>query len=349
MSGALAWVVRDLSRRVQLFDLPNDRSSHAAPTPRLGGIAMVLGAFGCYLLGRQLGMADATGNWLWGGAAAAAALGFADDLHSLGPALKMLGQCGAAVAALAFGRDVLGLDLAWTALAILSIVAFANIFNFMDGSDGLAAGMAMMFAAGLVILQDSAGVSNIAFSAGLVAAVAAGFLILNWSPASIFMGDAGSLFLGFMLAGMSWQVIAGGVAPIAVALLFVPYIGDTAWTMFQRARRGECIWTAHRSHMYQRLLIAGSSHRSVALLYYAWALGAIQMATSYARGGGAVKIATLMLAVGSVVSIEMFARARQRHALASRRGVVTRTQPPAARRISREPANQVQVSGAFRQ
>jgi UDP-N-acetylmuramyl pentapeptide phosphotransferase/UDP-N-acetylglucosamine-1-phosphate transferase len=320
LSIVLTAVVREISRRVQLFDVPNARSSHAEPTPRLGGVAITVSALCGCVAGLWWDTSDASSLWLWMGATAAAGVGLADDLHGLGPAAKIVGQVAVASAAVYYGSAALGLDLFWACIAAFSIVAFANIFNFMDGSDGLAAGMAVLFAAGLMVLHeaDHRGGGDVAFTAAVTIAAAAGFLVLNWAPASIFMGDTGSLFLGFLLAGLSWQVVAAGVSPVAVALVFLPFAGDGGWTLLMRASRRERIWTAHRSHIYQRLLIAGSSHSSVALLYCAWGVLAVAMALGYERGQVAVMTTMVSLAVGSIAAMELLARAREREHGASK-------------------------------
>jgi UDP-N-acetylmuramyl pentapeptide phosphotransferase/UDP-N-acetylglucosamine-1-phosphate transferase len=281
-------------------------------------VAIAISALCGYLLGVATGMSSGNSLWLWASAAAAATVGLADDLRGLRPAVKMLGHVVVAGTAVYFAGPALGLDQFWACAAAFSIVAFANIFNFMDGSDGLAAGMAVLFALGLAVLRSADSSGDLIFAASIAAAASAGFLVLNWGPASIFMGDTGSLFLGFLLAGLSWQVIAGGTGPLAVALIFLPFAGDAGWTMFQRARRGERLWTAHRSHIYQRLLIAGSTHRSVALLYYAWAGLAVQLARGYSRGDVAVRIVMLLLAVGSIVWMEVFVSVREREGASSR-------------------------------
>jgi UDP-N-acetylmuramyl pentapeptide phosphotransferase/UDP-N-acetylglucosamine-1-phosphate transferase len=166
-----------------------------------------------------------------------------------------------------FGMLGFGL-LAWP-LTLLWIVGLTNAFNFMDGSDGIAGITAAAVAAGIAAAAAACIDGPVAVIAAAFAGSALGFLTSNWQPARIFMGDVGSAFCGFLLAVLPLAVGADAVPevlPVAVLALW-PFIFDTSLTLLRRLWAGENIFQAHRSHLYQRLLIAGWSHRAVASLY----------------------------------------------------------------------------------
>jgi UDP-N-acetylmuramyl pentapeptide phosphotransferase/UDP-N-acetylglucosamine-1-phosphate transferase len=177
----------------------------------------------------------------------------------LGPVTSVdLGAWGA----LRFGAAAWPLTLLW-------IIGLTNAFNFMDGIDGIA-GITAVAAAGAIAAAAAAlGAGSVAVTAAALAGGSLGFLTSNWQPARIFMGDVGSAFCGFMLAVLPLTLPADCVPvvlPVA-ALAAWPFIFDASFTILRRLRRGENIFQAHRSHLYQRLVIAGWSHRHVACLY----------------------------------------------------------------------------------
>ena len=159
--------------------------------------------------------------------------------------------------------------------AILVIVWMTNLFNFMDGSDGLAGGMALF--GFLFLALRAAWVGDAAFASlnAVVAAGALGFLGFNFHPARVFMGDAGSIPLGFLAGLVGFAGWVSGVWPIWFPLLvFSPFIVDATVTLSRRLVRGEKVWQAHREHYYQRLILLGRGHRKTALLEYALMIAA---------------------------------------------------------------------------
>lgn len=166
----------------------------------------------------------------------------------------------------------------WSLLTIW-IVGALNIYNFMDGIDGIAGIQAVVAGVAWAIFGALLGAPYVAFVGAIVAAGALGFLTLNWPPAKIFMGDAGSTVLGYMFAVMPMLIVveakeAGGFdrALLAAALVLWPFLVDGTFTIFRRLRNRENILKAHRSHLYQRLVIAGKSHQQVTLVYGALAV-----------------------------------------------------------------------------
>ena len=260
--------------RTRLVDHPNERSSHAAPTPRGGGIAIVvafLSAWAAWLALAPDGLAPSYGDSapILMLTAAVAALSLLDDWRSL-PVWLRFGAQGAAVAiGLSFLPETSlvfqGLVPFWLdrAGAFLAWLWFLNLFNFMDGIDGLAGVETLVIGAGLFALALLGGVPvTIGVVALAAAAAAAGFLPWNWQPAKIFMGDVGSVGLGFALG---WLLIAAAAAGTWQAAVILPlyYWIDASWTLLRRGARGEKFWRAHRDHLYQRAVQRGYSHAAV--------------------------------------------------------------------------------------
>jgi UDP-GlcNAc:undecaprenyl-phosphate/decaprenyl-phosphate GlcNAc-1-phosphate transferase len=275
----------------RVLDRPNDRSLHQRPVPRLGGVAMVVGiAAAAALIG---------GFPAWLVIALALALvSVADDVRSLPVAVRLASHLGAAAAMLL----ALPIDLAWPLASVLAIgIAWmTNLYNFMDGSDGLAGGMALIGFAAYGLAAWSGGEYELALLAFAVAAAALGFLAFNFPPARIFMGDAGSIPLGFAAAAvgvLGWRVHA--LWPWWFpALVFSPFAVDATVTLLKRAARREPVWRAHRDHYYQRLVRMGWSHRRTALAEYALMLGCAAAALALRESGPRVQI----LALGAVAA-----------------------------------------------
>ena len=241
----LLLVLLPLLRR-GLLDQPNARSAHRLPTPRGGGVGFVL--VSC----------------LWGFplvpllCAPLALVGLLDDRLNLPAALRYGAQLATAIAlVLAVGPSPIAPLL--LAVALVAITAVINFFNFMDGLDGLVAGCSA------VVFAVAAISSGASWLWPLVGALL-GFLIWNWSPARLFMGDVGSTFLGAVFAGVVLQ--APGVADgLALLLVAVPLLADALICVLRRLMAGQPVFQAHRLHLYQRLQQAGWSHRRVCLVY----------------------------------------------------------------------------------
>jgi len=244
-------------------DIPNERSLHTAPIPRVGGLGIMGGIFSAWAL-----LFNSLDWWIVLPVMLLAALSAVDDVRGLPVRLRLLGQFGAALLA------VLGSGLAsqypvYIPLLLIGMVWMTNLYNFMDGSDGLAGGMAFFgFTAygGAALMGGNEGLAMLNFSVG---AAALGFLYFNFHPARVFMGDAGSIPLGFLAAimGLSgWQQSLWSLwFPL---LVFSPFIVDATATLLRRVRRGARVTEAHREHYYQRLVQMGYGHRNVALMEY---------------------------------------------------------------------------------
>lgn len=257
------WLARS---RLSTFalDRPNQRSLHQTPLPRTGGIGIHAGVLLAWAMARP----DLPAS-LWLALAVLLAVSFFDDLRGvpvIGRLAAHLLAAGAVAASLLFGE----FGLAGVILATLAMAWMANLYNFMDGSDGLAGGMAAFGFAFYGIAAWLAGSSDFALLNWSVAAAAAAFLVFNFPPARIFMGDAGAVPLGFLAGAIG---IIGWLRQDWVwwfpLLVFSPFIVDASVTLVRRAVRGTRIWEAHRDHYYQRLVRIGWGHRRTALAEYA--------------------------------------------------------------------------------
>jgi UDP-N-acetylmuramyl pentapeptide phosphotransferase/UDP-N-acetylglucosamine-1-phosphate transferase len=316
------------SPRVGLLDRPNSRSLHAETTPRGGGLAIVASA----LIGMTVWalLADHWNIWPFiAGGAAVAVVGLMDDLTSL-PILPRLSVHLLAAALVVWGFGpirMMGigpyqLELGFLAipLSLLWTVGLTNAYNFMDGIDGLAGCQAVAASAcWLVALGPSYGA--VAVPAALIAGSSLGFLVYNRPPARIFMGDVGSGFLGFSFASL--VLIASGSGrpelPIAGALFVGIFVFDTALTLLRRMFEGERLGQAHRSHLYQRLVSAGWSHRGTSILLIVLAafmgtlgLGVLHGSTTVALASVGLSVVILVAYAAFVTRTERDMRARAR-------------------------------------
>jgi len=253
----------------KVMDAPNERSLHVMPTPRSGGLGILVGtAAGWTLLCVNAPWFPVMG-WIIAAASAIAVLSLLDDILGLSPITRFI------VHALAASLLLLaGLALPWGAAGVvitwLAIVWMVNLYNFMDGMDGFAGGMTLFGFLSIGLAGWLQGQNVYAFYAWAVAAPAFGFLWVNFPPARIFMGDVGSVTMGFLAAAFSLWGLHDGLFPLWFPILvFSPFIVDASITLTRRALRGERVWEAHRSHYYQRLVQAGWGHRKTVLVEYA--------------------------------------------------------------------------------
>lgn len=251
-----------------LADHPNERSLHVRPTPRVGGLGLMAAA-----LGGLFWFGDGALQALAACALVLALVSLADDVRSLPIAVRLPAHfAAAAVAILAIGAPAAGregLGIVEAGVSVLAIVWMANLYNFMDGSDGLAGGMAIAGFGACAAGAAAAGEWPLALACAGIASASAGFLAHNFPPARVFLGDAGSVPLGFLAGAIGVHgTLIGAWTPVFPLLAFSPFIADASVTLARRMARGEPFWRAHRSHFYQRLVMAGWSRRSLACAAY---------------------------------------------------------------------------------
>ncbi len=263
----LAWLLR---RGRLPMDHPNARSLHATPTPRIGGLGIMTG-----VLVAAAWLAEGALLPVLLAALALAAVSVLDDVRGLSATMRLLTHLVVA------GACLLALGLSgWTwLLGTLAVVWMTNLYNFMDGSDGLAGGMATIGFGALALAAWLAAAPGLAAWCASIAAAALAFLRFNFPPARVFMGDAGSIPLGFLAAVLGILGVRQNLWPWLFPLLvFSPFIVDASVTLVRRALSGEKIWQAHRSHYYQRVVLLGATHRQLALAAYVLMLAGVALA-----------------------------------------------------------------------
>ena len=258
-----------ISKKIQ--DTPNERSLHDSPIPRIGGVGLMAGMLSAWAL-----MFMSLAWWVVLPMLALFAVSLLDDMRGLPVRSRLLAHVIAA-AVLMFGSGIVAHGVVIALILIPCVVWMTNLYNFMDGSDGLAGGMAFFGftiygIASLMHSDETQAMLNFSISAAAI-----GFLYYNFHPAKVFMGDAGSIPLGFLAAAMGlWGWQQGHWPAWFPALVFSPFVVDASITLLKRVLRREKVWQAHREHYYQRLVQLGYGHRNTALLEYAlmFAVGA---------------------------------------------------------------------------
>lgn len=269
--ASTGWLSAYLRHR-KVMDIPGERSSHAVATPRGGGLAIVAGVLAgtglCLLLSIRI---DNSMLMLLAGSVVLAGLSWVDDLKSLPPALRFAAH--AVIVALTI--PLLGLDgpvlpfdpPIWLDRLLLGLgwLGFLNFFNFMDGINGISIVETAVIGAGIIVLHavlGTVGTDDLAIA--ILLAAGTGFGWWNWGAGKIFMGDVGSVFLGYLLGGYLILLAADGYLAAAL-ILPAYYLADATVTLTRRALRGERVWQAHRQHFYQRAVLAGRSHATVSI------------------------------------------------------------------------------------
>jgi UDP-N-acetylmuramyl pentapeptide phosphotransferase/UDP-N-acetylglucosamine-1-phosphate transferase len=280
--AVVALARRIAERSGRMLDVPNLRSSHKVPRTRVGGIGIVVGA----AVGGGLGLvagAQAPDASFWvvvGGAFLGAGVGLLDDVVHLSAGLRVVLYLGLTTAMAALGLRIESLALpglpsvelglpGGLALSALFLFWYANVFNFMDGIDGMAGTTACVTLGACAVVFLASGHEQLAVLALAATAASIGFLLHNFPPALVFMGDVGSIVLGLLAGALSLEAVRCGALSLgAAALLMLPFVFDATFTVLRRVLRRERFWTAHRTHVYQQLCDLGFQHRAVTAVYF---------------------------------------------------------------------------------
>lgn len=280
-------VFRRWSLRREILDIPNERSSHQNPTPRGGGVIIVFVTLAAYMV---LGIVKVVEiNWYFlFSIFLIAFISWLDDLFSVSFLWRLLVHtlaAGIVIYFVGFFRSVdlplygtLEFGVSGMILTYLWIVWITNAYNFMDGIDGIAGLQAIAAGVGWLLAGSYLGLGNAAIFGALLSAAAAGFLIHNWQPAKIFMGDVGSAFFGFGFAVLPLLdndkdlIIQQALIPLLATLFVWLFLFDTVFTFLKRLLGRKRVWEAHREHLYQKLVIEGFSHQTVSTVYGGFSL-----------------------------------------------------------------------------
>ena len=272
---------RRWSAKKRIYDVPNERSSHDAPKPRGGGLIFVLVSLVFYSVYTIVYKNDLEIIYIVG-ACMISLISWLDDLFSVSFVWRFIVHSFAAVLIIYDYGTLIGAYFPYLSESGIKsveviftfcwIVWLTNAYNFMDGIDGIAALQAVIAGLGWFFAGKILGIDETAVFGGILAFSCAGFLIHNWQPAKIFMGDVGSAFLGYtfavmpLLAKKEIKNESDVLSPVAIFLVWF-FLFDSLYTFFRRLFKGKKVWKAHREHIYQRLVIRGHTHKYVAVLY----------------------------------------------------------------------------------
>lgn len=294
VSSMATWV---LSRSPFVLDHPNHRSLHSKPIPRTGGIGLMLGVFAAWIVSSYGSMSLALS------VSALMMISFLDDVRKLGALTRLSAHF--VIAGLFFLVVTDNIGVPEFLVLVVAAVWMANLYNFMDGSDGLAAGMTLIgFSFYAFSLREHV---PYAWASASIAMASLGFLIFNFNPAKIFLGDSGSIPLGFLAAALGYIGLRQNAWPWWYPVfVFSPFIVDASLTLAKRALRRERIWEAHKNHYYQRLIRMGWGHRKTALAEYGLMLSMGGVATLVLGKSSNIQMAFLMPGTVLYLGVALF-------------------------------------------
>lgn len=308
---ACLWLLLSRFGRRLMLDRPNERSLHERPVPRSGGIAIAAGIAAGVAAHAAMGGAAVPFVFVvtLAVAGALALVSLADDILTLPTRLRLAAHLAAAGAVLGVGMGIS--DPMPFALLLLAVAWYANLYNFMDGSDGLAGGMAVFGFGAYAWAAHQSGHAALAVLGGAVAVASLAFLLMNFHPARLFMGDVGSVPLGFLAGALGVLGWRDGVWPLWFPLLvFAPFVCDATLTLLKRLLRRERIWQAHKDHYYQRLVRMGIGHRGVAWIEYAVMAGCTAIALLIRTAEPGMQAVAVGAATAALVAIAVWVDAR---------------------------------------
>ena len=279
VARAMVYYICKPGSRLHLLDHPNERSLHVHAVPRTGGIAILTGIVVGTLFFATTILISVAAVWITAAVVLLATLSFLDDREGLPVRVRLIGQIASAGLVAGGGLVLPGAGLPgveWTwpqtlgiPVTILYLLWMVNLYNFMDGMDGFAGGMTVAGFGTFALLGIQGGDTVFVTVNLIIAASAAAFLMANFPPAKIFMGDSGSASLGLLAGSMSIWAERQQLFPFWISILvFSPFIVDATVTLIRRLLRRERVWQAHKSHFYQRLVQSGWGHKKTVLYEY---------------------------------------------------------------------------------
>ena len=322
---AVTPLAKRFATKIGAVDKPGPRRVNKVPVPRMGGIAVFAGAilataivlYGTHYLNWPLRLSMFHGSqvrpiWYFVSLAGIFATGLVDDKYHLSPGQKLIGQVLAATIATCSGLRIseivipghdmlIDLGILSYPATIVFLVAYTNVFNLIDGLDGLASGVACIASATMFIIATMSGHMDAAMQALVLCSAALGFLVYNFHPASVFLGDSGSLFIGFMMGCVSLMSVSrvSGFTTIIVPLIIsgIP-IMDTLSAIIRRKRANVSIGSADAGHLHHRLLDSGYDQSQAVLFIYAWTFFLCLGAVTMTQIGTAQRIAVFLILIG---------------------------------------------------
>lgn len=318
-------VVRSFCLKKGLVDIPNDRKVHKKPIPRLGGVAIWLCTILTFIILVFVNWDYPYGNGLSGilvGGSIMFLLGLVDDLYDLSPKFKLVVQIGAALIAFLLGVRIeilfnpfggaLHLGIFSLPITLIWLVGISNAMNFIDGVDGLAGGVSAICAVTLAVVAIYTNQPISALLASILAGSMMGFLVFNFHPARIFMGDSGALFSGFALAGLSVAGVLKSLTAtmvLPILILVVPIL-DISFSVFRRLLKGSNPMKADAEHIHHKLLQAGFSHNRTAAILYLVCAGAGSVAAILV-GAQRVYLTILLIVLSLMLLLSRLANSRK--------------------------------------
>jgi UDP-N-acetylmuramyl pentapeptide phosphotransferase/UDP-N-acetylglucosamine-1-phosphate transferase len=268
-------LVKKACFKYNILDIPNNRSSHVTPKALMGGIAIIVSfIIGYMLLYSQETQLNTNTIYILLPALAISLLGLFDDIYNLSAKIRFSLQLLLSITTILiinyrFNTSISVITITLSILAIIFLIGTTNIYNFMDGIDGIAAGSGIIYAIFFAIAGNILNNDLVFYTSILLIPAQLGFLIFNFPPAKIFMGDVGSTFLGYIYATLTILLAINNPLFILVGTgIMFPFLFDGAFTIIKRFIQGKNIFEAHRDHFYQKLIKDGWSHKKVSFLYY---------------------------------------------------------------------------------
>ena len=305
------WILLSRFGRRLMLDRPNERSLHERPVPRSGGIAIAAGIAAGVAMNAVMSAAAAplVFSVTLVVTAVLTLVSLADDVFTLPTRLRLAAHLAAAGAVLGIAIGVA--DPVPFVLLLLAIAWYANLYNFMDGSDGLAGGMAVFGFGAYAWAAHQFGHDMLTALGGAVAVASFAFLLVNFHPARLFMGDVGSVPLGFLAGALGVLGWRDGVWPLWFPLLvFAPFVCDATLTLVKRLLRRERVWQAHKDHYYQRLVRMGFGHQGAAWIEYAVMAGCAATALLVRTAEPGIQAVAVGAATAVLIAIAVWIDAR---------------------------------------